>query len=197
MAYIGKYADSGSQNTFYKVKNKPYGFKGFPNKSLATFAHAVQGHLAPMLAPKVFSPVCRIRIPNYFAESDGHGGIRSREKMVLSDWGYLTEIARPYSCRSTSCDECYSCEWCPNYEKIHDLLVAMEHCGIEYRDAHPYNLGYVKRKNKRVLVAIDFGAESCEPMLCDDKRFPDICWDGAEDMSCGCDVCVKKYSQYN
>lgn len=194
MAYVGKYVDSGSQNTFYKVKNQSYAFKGFPNKSLATFAHAVQNHLSPMMAPKVLSPVCRIRVPNYFAESGGHGGYRSKEKMVLSNWGYLTEIASPYSCKSIDCDgDCANCDWCSNYEKINDLIGNMEDNGIYYRDAHEYNLGYVKRDKKKILVAIDFGAEGLEA----DERFPDVCWDGAEDFECSCDNCVGRYSDYD
>ena len=74
--YIGKYADGGSKNSFYKMKGSRYGFKSFPNKSLAEFAHHIQSELSEpcTFTPRVYSPVCRIRIPNYFAVSDGKGG---------------------------------------------------------------------------------------------------------------------------
>lgn len=189
-AYVGNYADGGSQNSFYRVKGRKYGFKGFPNQSLATFAHAVQSDLSKIdIAPRVYSPVCRIRVPNYFAVSSGYGGMKPVTQMVLSDWGYLTEIAKPYVCYDPECDDCMD-GMCENHERIMNLLADMEDCGIDYIDAHPANLGYITRKNSKVLVAIDFGAES----LCDnDGRYPDVCWDGAEDSECCCEQCRKKY----
>lgn len=189
-SYVGQYRDAGSQNSFYKVRGKDYGFKSFPNKSLATFAHAVQSHLAPYLAPKVYSPVCRIRIPNYFVGPN----YTTKTEMVLSDWGYLTEIATPYRCKSSDCDgDCANCDWCSNYYVIQDMLSEMEDRGIEYRDCHEFNLGYVKRGKNKILVPIDFGAESLDA----DERFPDVCWDGAEDMECGCEQCHLKYGDYS
>jgi len=192
-SYIGKYEDSGSQNTFYKVKGKPYGFKSFPNKTLATFAHAVQSHLAPYSAPKVFSPVCRIRVPNYFMGRNENGGIKTITQMVLSNWGYLTEIAKPYSCNDADCDgDCAHCDWCPNHYIIQDLLNDMSDSGIEYIDSHEHNLGYVMRNNHKILVAIDFGRESIGET---DDGFPEVCWDGAEDMECCCEQCLSKYGE--
>lgn len=191
-SYVGKYADSGSQNAFYKVKGKPYGFKSFPNKSLATFAHAVQSHLAPLTAPKVFSPVCRIRIPNYFAGPD----FTTVTQMVLSDWGYLTEIAKPYRCNSEDCcGDCANDDLCHNYYTINDLLGDMSDNGIDYIDAHENNLGYVQRGKHKVLVAIDFGRESLTPI--DEADWPEVCWDGAEDMTCECDACYAKHKRYS
>jgi hypothetical protein len=185
-SYVGKYADSGSQNSFYKVKGKDYGFKGFPNKSLATFAHAVQSHLAPLSAPKVYSPVCRIRIPNYFVGP----GYTTVTQMVLSDWGYLTEIAKPYVCKSPECDgDCAHCDWCYNYDAIQDLLGDMSDAGVEYIDCHEHNLGYVMRNKRRQLVVIDFGRESVGEV---NDSFPEVCWDGANDMECYCDACRSK-----
>ena len=188
-AYVGRYADRGSQNSFYKVKGKKYGFKGFPNKSLASFAHAVQSDLAKdNLAPMIHSPVCRIRVPNYFM---GKGG-KTITQMVLSDWGYLTEIARPYVCTDSQCDgDCGYSSDCENSETIMDLLAEMEDRGIDYIDAHTGNLGYIFRNDERILVAIDFGAES----LCDnDGRYPEVCWDGAEDYECSCEQCRGRYN---
>jgi hypothetical protein len=193
-SYVGKYRDGGSQNSFYKVRGKPYGFKSFPNKSLATFAHAVQSHLAPFMAPKVYSQICRIRVPNYFATYDGNGGIKTVTHMVLSNWGYLTEIATPFVCRTNDCEGCcWDSGFCPNYDVISSLLDEMNESGIDYIDAHANNLGYVKRGKHKVLVAIDFGRESLTPL--DEEDWPEVCWDGAEDMECCCESCCNKYEE--
>ena len=191
-SYVGKYANSGSQNSFYKVKGKPYGFKSFPNQSLATFAHAVQNYLAPCLAPKVFGPVCRIRIPNYFVKPPNYTTIT---KMVLSNWGYLTEIAKPFICQTPECEgACLDsgCD-CQHYSEIVDLLDNMMEMGVEYGDAHEDNFGYVIRNRKKILVPIDFGRESIGYM--DNDMFPEVCWDGAEDMDCDCTRCCAKYEE--
>lgn len=193
-SYVGRYEDGGSQNSFYKLKGRKQGFKSFPNKSLATFAHKVQSTLSKEdLAPKVYSPVCKIRVPNYFASSDGKGGMKTVKQMVLSDWGYLTEIAKPYECDDDECDGCCldldSC--CRNYGKIENLLDDINKCGLEYMDAHPANLGYVMRKSKRVLVVIDLGAES---VYSESDSYPSVCWDGAEDTYCDCEQCRGMYS---
>ena len=191
--YVGRYVDGGSQNSFYKVKGKKYGFKSFLNKSLATFAHKVQDVLSQeYLAPYVYSPVCRIRVPNYFAQQNSKGRIETVTHMVLSDWGYLTEIAKPYVCESGDyCDgDCANDNGCIHYNAISDLLDNIKGCGLEYNDAHPANLGYVIRGGKRVLVVIDLGAES---VYAESDSYPSVCWDGVEDMDCCCERCrVKK-----
>jgi hypothetical protein len=194
-SYVGKYADGGSQNSFYKVKGKGYGFKGFPNKSLATFAHAVQSRLAPLSAPKVHSPVCRIRVPNYFVKQNKKGEMIAVTEMVLSDWGYLTEIAKPYRCPSSiDCyGDCGHCTDCGNYYLVQDLLSDMEDNGILYTDAHTKNLGYVTRDNDKLLVAIDFGRESLTPI--NEKDWPEVCWDGAEEAYCNCEACCGQYEE--
>lgn len=185
-AYVGRYSDGGSQNSFYKVKGKKYGFKGFPNKSLATFAHSVQSDLAKdNLAPLVHSPVCKIRVPNYFMEANS----QTKTIMVLSAWGYLTEIAKPYVCKDPECCDCMD-GMCENYESLMNLLGDMEDRGIEYIDCHPANLGYIFRNDEKVLVPIDFGAESLNDV---DNKYPDVCWDGAEDFECDCEKCRGKY----
>lgn len=194
MSYVGKFAESGSQNSFYKLVGKPYGFKSFPNKSLATFAHAVQSHLSPYSAPKVYSPVSRIRVPNYFIVKDKKGNMITKTELVLSNWGYLTEIAKPYRCTTWDCDgDCSSCEACKNYYSIQSLIDELYNCGIDYIDAHENNLGYVVRNKRRVLVPIDFGRESLNPI--DELDWPEVCWDGAEDMYCECYVCASKYQE--
>lgn len=187
-SYIGKYSAGGSQNSFYQVSGKKYGFKSFPNKSLATFAHSVQSDLSKSnLAPRVYSPVCRIRVPNYFIETNGG----TKTLMVLSDWGYLTEIAEPYECTSgEDCDgDCANDGCCINNDRIRDLLDGIYGYGLEYIDAHSANLGYVKRGKKKVLVVIDLGAES---IIDEEGNYPDVCWDGSEDMDCCCDKCVAR-----
>lgn len=194
-AYVGRYEDGGSQNSFYKLKGRKQGFKSFPNKSLATFAHKVQSTLANEdLAPKVYSPVCKIRVPNYFAVSDGKGGMKTIKQMVLSDWGYLTEIAETYSCDSEYCDgDCAYNTSCENYSIIQELLTNIEDCDLDYIDAHQHNLGYVKRGQSRLLVVIDVGAESVSATS---DYYPEVCWDGAEDMDCFCEQCQTKYGDY-
>lgn len=190
MSYIGKYIDGGSQNSFYRVKGKKYGFKSFPNKSLATFAHKVQDVLSQeYLAPYVYSPVCRIRVPNYFMGRNG----KTITQMVLSDWGYLTEIALPFECDSEYCDgDCAYDNGCVYNDTIHTLINDVEGCGLEYIDAHSANLGYVKRGKKKVLVVIDCGAESVRVL--DDGIYPEVCWDGAEDFECACENCRGRYN---
>lgn len=188
--YIGRYSDGGSQNSFYRVKGKKYGFKSFPNKSLATFAHKVQDVLSKeYLAPYVYSPVCRIRVPNYFMGKNG----KTETHMVLSDWGYLTEIAENYTCTSGDyCDgDCANDNGCVHNDAIFNLLSNIEGCGLDYIDAHEHNLGYVKRGKQKVLVVIDCGAESVRDI---DGVYPDVCWDGAEDMECCCEVCRGRYA---
>lgn len=200
-SYVGKYADGGSQNSFYRLKGKSYGFKSFPNKSMATFARSVQEDLSKYnLAPRVHSPVCKIRVPNYFAVSDGRGGMKTVTKMVLSDWGYLTEIAKPFCCQTkvseTSdseeyCDgDCANNSCCIHYNSICNLLDSIESFGLEYNDAHPANLGYVKRGKNKFLVVIDLGAESVMDV---EGNYPDVCWDGAEDTYCDCHQCCGRY----
>ena len=195
-AYVGNYSDGGSQNSFYKLKGRKQGFKSFPNKSLATFAHKVQSTLSSVnLAPRLYSPVCKIRVPNYFATSDGKGGMKTITQMVLSEWGYLTEIAEPYiGCENEYCDgDCAYNNGCQNYDAIQELMQSIVGCGLDYIDAHAHNLGYVKRDGDRVLVVIDVGAES---VIATDDYYPDVCWDGAEGMECACEQCLAKYGDY-
>jgi len=191
-SYVGKYENSGSRNSFYKLSGKPYGFKSFPNKSLAEFAHAVQSHLAPYLAPKVYSPVCRIRVPNYFVDGIKNNKIKYRTEMVLSDWGYLTEIAKPFVCRNSECEgSCIDSGCCSNYYVLSDLLEEISDYGVEYSDCHEGNFGYVRRGKSRILVPIDFGRESIG--YTDDDMFPEVCYQGVDDAYCDCPKCEECY----
>lgn len=190
-SYIGKFKGSGSKNSFYKLKGKRYGFKSFPNKSLAEFAHTVQSDLSTKnFAPKVYSPVCKIRVPNYFMGPN----YKPITKMVLSEWGYLTEIAKPYRCDSDGCcGDCVGDTECVHSVEINDLLEAVSyHFNIEYTDCHADNLGYVKRGNENVLVLIDLGRESVGDIS--ETNYSEPCWDGDDESDCYCTNCRKRYN---
>lgn len=193
VSYYGQYSDSGSRNSFYTVKSSKYGFKSFPSKSLANFSHAVQSRLsADDLAPRVYSAVGRIRIEQEVWVGSQNGENIFRKENVLSDWGYLTEIARPYCCPDDDMcgDHCFYEGSCKNHNKIGGLIDKIEEYGIEYTDAHNGNLGWVTRKKKRVLVVIDVGRESIGEY--DDSLYPyaDM-YDGYEDdyNNCSCTGC--------
>lgn len=188
-AYVGKFHDSGSKNSFYKLKGKKYGFKSFPNKSLASFSHSVQNDLSSKnFAPRVLSPVCKIRVPNYFMGAN-HKPVK---KMVLSEWGYLTEIARPFVCDNDECDGNCADSDCYYENGMSSLLNAIEfYFNFEYTDAHSGNFGYVTRKNKKVLVLIDLGRESLGDIS--ESNYSEPCWDGDDENDCYCTNCRKKY----
>lgn len=193
VSYYGQYSDSGSRNSFYTVKSSKYGFKSFPSKNLANFSHAVQSRLsADDLAPRVYSAVGRIRIEQEVWVGSQNGENIFRKENVLSDWGYLTEIARPYYCPDDDMcgDHCFYEGGCKNYNKVRSLIDKIEEYGIEYTDAHNGNLGWVTRKKKRVLVVIDVGRESIGTY--DDSLYPyaDM-YDGYEDdyNNCSCTGC--------
>lgn len=198
VSYYGKFSDSGSRNSFYTIKSSKYGFKSFPTKNLANFSHAVQSRLSDNdLSPKVYSTVGRIRIPTYVTKSDGKGSLKAIETTELSDWGYLTEIAKPYYCANyyndfTCEDHCYYQGSCRNYDKVCNLIESIQEHGIEYTDAHNGNLGWVTRKKKRVLVVIDIGRESIGEF--DTSLYPDVdYYDGYDDgnnyENCSCTAC--------
>lgn len=189
VSYYGQFSDSGSRNSFYTIKSSKYGFKSFPTKDLANFSHAVQSRLSTDdLAPRVYSAVGRIRVEQEMWVGMRNGENIFRKENVLSDWGYLTEIAKPYHCpdwdTDYGCDDhCYYEGACKNYNKVRTLIDKIEKCGIEYTDAHNGNLGWVTRKKKRVLVVIDIGRESIGEF--DTSLYPDVdYYDGYENCSC-------------
>lgn len=158
--YIGKFEASGSKNSFYKLKGKKKGFKSFPTKNLAIFSHTIQTELSlDNLAPRVYSPVCKIRIPHYYVNKNKKG--KYSQTLELSNWGYLTEIAEEYSCEDLCCNgNCWEDNECSNHTEVNELLDDVYNCGIEYVDAHDGNFGYVKRGKSKILVIIDLGRES-------------------------------------
>lgn len=133
----------GTRSYFFRLKRNN-GFKTFRSKEEADYAHSVQTALAKHdLAPYVRSEVGRVRTGNR-----------------LSDWGFVTEIARTVKLRSHEEDN-GSLE-VP--ERLHDRLYSLD-CGIDragyhFIDAHVGNVGYVRRRGRSVLVCIDTGEES-------------------------------------
>jgi hypothetical protein len=148
--YVGEYVDSGSRNGFYYAKGssrRKYGFKEFQSKGWAEWSYNVQKELSKVnIAPYVFGEVGRISL--------GHGS--------LTEWGYLTEVAKEVKpCRSSDCgcDRWDAVENCPIYKRVLELTGIMEDMGLEFNDGHLANFGVVRRKNKRIIVLIDTGVE--------------------------------------
>ena len=181
VAYVGKYIDEGSRNSFYHIvgSDKQYGFKEFASKENAEWSHRVQSFLSQHdAAPRVASEVGRISLQN--------GG--------LSEWGYITEVATKVRyCKNNDC----TCDYwtdnsdCKNAKRILYLMNLMEKNGLVFIDGHILNFGMVKRKNKKVMVLIDCGVEGFED-------YDRSVWGYASDSedgngygygSCDCTVC--------
>lgn len=194
-AYVGRFSDSGSKNSFYRVIGRKKGFKGFPTKELAEFAHAVQNKLSEHnLAPRVYSTVCKIRVANYFTFFDKkRNTYKSEKKYVLSDWGYLTEIAEPYHCDDPECDNCCQDYGCHNYNYMTDLIDEIDTLGVEYNDVHPGNFGYIKRGKHKLLVVIDLGRESI--LDYDRQQYPYVDYPSYNNdyNDCNCTDCRGEY----
>jgi hypothetical protein len=171
MTIVGQYENQGSMSAFYVIDNKR-GFKEFVGKYEAEYAHSVQSKLETYnMAPYVLSQVGKIRMSN----GD------------LSCWGYITEIAETIGCggNSCSCGECDSDIQFMHDKKICKLADEMMYtAGVEFMDAHIGNVGYVRRKGKKVLVCIDFGTES----VCDE----DCSIDPYDDDDCNCTICQQQ-----
>lgn len=183
-AYVGKYEDAGSRNTFYRLDNRRYGFKSFGSQSLAKFAYRVQKHLADNnLAPRVYGEVGRIRVPVDQYEN------------LLSDWGYITEIARPMSyCTEGYCDnDCSMDSDCKNSYDMQYVVNELENHGLSYIDAHPGNFGYIRRNRVWLTVVIDVGYESFDDF--DHEIYgpdPINTYDDVDNSDiCNCSVCRK------
>jgi hypothetical protein len=119
------------------------------------------------MAPYVLSQVGKIRMNN----GD------------LSYWGYITEIAKTIGCGGNTCS-CGDCD--DDLEYSYDNLIGklvnkMSEVGVEFMDSHIGNVGFVRRKGRRVMVCIDFGTES----VCDE----DCSVDPYDDDECNCLVC--------
>ena len=177
MTIVGKYEAEGSMSAFYVIDNKR-GFKEFCNKYEAKYAHSVQSKLETYnMAPYVLSQVGKIR--NSIGE--------------LSDWGYITEIAEVIGCggNACSCGECDEDLWYEYEDHISRLSRKMErNAGVEFIDSHIGNVGFVRRKGRKVMVCIDFGTESVS-----DEDATDLYDDGDDyddDSNCNCPECVNR-----
>jgi hypothetical protein len=172
MTIVGKYENAGSTSAFYVIDNKR-GFKEFCGKYEAEYAHSVQSKLETYdMAPYVLSQVGKIR------KSNGD----------LSDWGYITEIAKVIGCGGNLCN-CGECD--DDLQFMYDKKICklahemMYTAGVEFMDAHIGNVGFVRRNGKKVLVCIDFGTES----VCDEDCSIDPYDD---DHDCSCIVCQQQ-----
>ena len=150
--YNVKYADSGSRSQFYILDNTR-GFKEFTEKYQAEYAHDTQNLLSKYnLAPKVLSEIGKIRLPKNLS---GTG------KNSLSGWGFITEVAETIGCEANECS-CGDCDDIYDHmlPKIAKLGSKISDLGYYFCDDHLGNVGYVKRKGRKVLVCIDTGEES-------------------------------------
>ena len=144
--YNAQFADAGSRSSFYII-DETRGFKEFESCEKAEYAHNVQKKLSQYnLAPKVYSEVGRIRI--------------GKEK-ELSQWGFMTEIAEMLGCGGNDCgcgecDDVYE-EMYPSIRRLHKKL---DKIGLDFTDDHIGNIGYIRRRGRKVLVCIDTGEES-------------------------------------
>jgi hypothetical protein len=139
------------------------GFKGFESKEEADFAHRIQSKLSQdNLAPRVYSMVGRIMIPDSYDD----------DEMVLSNWGYVTEIAKPMRvCYNDNCD---------NSVIIDDIVDRLREAGLEYIDGHRGNFGFVRRNKQWVPVVIDVGSESFGDI--DERLYGEV-------VECSCEAC--------
>lgn len=170
-ACVGRYNNCGSRASFYVIDDER-GFKEFENKEDAEHAHYIQSKLAMHnLAPLVFSDI---------------GKIRYRANMILSGWGYITEIAEMMCCGGNE-----GCEYCEDIydsksKQVHKLTSKIYDLGMDFMDAHVGNVGYVVRKGKKVLVCIDCGRESVYDPDMDDN------YSGG----CSCEHCKLMRGEY-
>lgn len=176
------YKDCGSYNEFFRfTKRKTLGFKSFNCIEAAETAFMIQHDLASLnLAPRVYGTVVRM-------------STRVCGKLKKTGWGYVTEIAEPVLdgppmfVRKDSSGNDYTYE-----ETEHGMFVCSlnrqlcndiyEKTPYEFVDNHYGNLGWVKRKGKKILVCIDTGGEGFQDehgnaMYYSDEDYCDDCCD--------------------
>ena len=173
--YNVSYADAGSRSQFYIIDDKR-GFKEFEDKRDAEYAHETQFILSNNnAAPRVLSDVGRIVLPKNLRYDD----------KKFSGWGFITELAEMVGCGGNDC----ACGECDDiYEsilyKMKRLHNKIEKLGYSFGDDHVGNVGYVKRRGRKVLVCIDTGRES----VFDDAAYDD------NDFGCSCSYCQNNRS---
>ena len=181
MSYVGLYEDCGSRNTFYRLKNRRgAGFKSCESKEEADFAHRVQKKLSEnYLAPRVYSDVGRIMVPDSYENGE----------IVLSNWGYVTEIAKSMPvCYDDDCDGYCNDSCCENSVIIDNVVDYLNEVGLEYTDGHRGNFGFVRRNKQWIPVVIDVGSESFGYI--DEKLYGLNPKDDADD--CDCSMCRER-----
>lgn len=170
--YKMEYADAGSKSSFYYIDHER-GFKEFEYKDDAEYARNTQLALAKYnLAPKVLSEVGRIRLPENGNYDDKFSG-----------WGFITETAEMLGCGGNDCG-CGECD--DLYERmlsrIGRLTAKIEDVGYSFVDNHIGNVGYIRRRGRKVLVCIDTGSESV---------FDETDSDYGNEEECSCYQCQK------
>jgi len=136
--------DEGGYCQVYPIKNNPkLVFKEFYNKKRAIKALSNQKKLAKFdLAPEVYTSVCKLKF--------------AKDENVLyhpvSDWGYVTEFAKTFKANT-------GISMMQIQRLVDDIL---NKTGLKFWDCHWYNIGMVKRNNKKHIVCIDTGSESFE-----------------------------------
>jgi hypothetical protein len=167
--YKVSYVNGGSRTAFYQLDDNR-GFKEFACLEDAEYAYQVQDTLARSnLAPKVLSEIGRIRMPKNLSDKK------------LSGWGYITEIAEVIGCGGNECD-CGECEdlYDNMQRKVDNLINKISDAGYNFADAHVGNVGYVKRKGRKILVCIDTGEESV---------FDESGYQSDYESGCSCSYC--------
>lgn len=149
MSYaLDRYVGEGCTTSFFRLKRSRRGFKLFESYESAYVSHYNQIELAQHdLAPRVYSQVGRVRT----------------DWNTLSNWGYITEIAKTIVCPG---NECECCDRDGLYEdmedEIEELRNKIEELGFYWPDDHAGNVGYVRRNSTDILVCIDTGDESLQ-----------------------------------
>jgi len=140
------WCNSGGSCDVMPIKDCPdLVFKSFRYKHKAKEAYNNQLKLSKLnLAPKVLSNLCQIAY--YF---DPKILEFWNPKTTTTGWGYITEMAYLL-------DE---------QDKPHQLLQNLvneiyDKTKLKFWDCHLENVGYIKRKHKKILVCIDTGKES-------------------------------------
>jgi hypothetical protein len=170
--YNVSYVNGGSRAAFYKL-DKFRGFKEFGDMEDAEYAYNVQSSLSQYnLAPKVLSEIGRVRMPKNLSDKK------------LSGWGYITEIAEVIGCGGNECF-CGDCDdiYDSLSKKVNRLISDIDNVGYNFADAHPGNVGYIKRNGRKILVCIDTGEESVSEWTDDDDY-------------CSCSHCRKIRKSY-
>lgn len=133
----------GGYCQFYPIKDHPHlGFKEFRSQRHAKYAYKIQSQLSLYdLAPMIHSDICRL---SFYDKTDNW-------TPEISDWGYVTEIAKEikYTSKTSTLKE---------IQALVDNI--FQTTNLKFWDCHFSNIGLIKRLGKLKLVCIDTGKES-------------------------------------